>query len=79
MTQPPESAMSDDGAPAAGETPRENLMAHLRQLETFMETSKASGEEIPAEAMEMLSRLREIVLALDGLADAIGDRTPPTA
>ncbi|MDB4913489.1 MAG: hypothetical protein JWM95_1133 [Gemmatimonadetes bacterium] len=64
--------MSED---AAAESPRDGLMAHLAQLEAFVEKSAADGEEIPPEAAEMIVRLREIMHALDGLASSMGDAT----
>lgn len=63
----------DDASSTPAASPREGLMAHLRQLESFVEDSKSSGEEIPPEAAEMIARLREIMLALDGLASSMGE------
>lgn len=63
--------MSDEVPASEQASPREDLVAHLQQLEAFVEQSKASGEEIPPEAAEMVSRLREIMLALDGLASSM--------
>ncbi len=69
--------MNDDASAPLQESPREDLVAHLKQLEAFVEQSKASGEEIPPEATEMISRLREIMLALDGLASSMGAPDTP--
>ncbi|MDB4886841.1 MAG: hypothetical protein JWN79_2279 [Gemmatimonadetes bacterium] len=56
-------------AAAAG---RDGLATQLRQLEEFIARTEAEGEELPAEAVEMIARLREIVRALDGLTSSMG-------
>ena len=68
--------MSDDTSVSESESPRADLGAHLKQLEQFVEESTASGADVPPEAAEMISRLREIMLALDGLASSMGDTKP---
>ena len=64
---------------------REGFAAQLRQLEAFVSRAEAQGEALPPEAAEMVSRLREIMEALDGLAssfdaprgdEAAGSTTP---
>lgn len=54
-------------------TEREGLAAQLRQLEAFVAKSNADGEAPPPAALEMVARLREIVLALDGLTATSDD------
>jgi hypothetical protein len=70
----PEDAMDErsplTGAAAAG---RDGLVTQLRALERFMAESEAAGEALPAEAVEMVERLREIVRALDGLTSSLGE------
>lgn len=56
-------------AAAAG---RAGLATQLQQLEAFVARAEADGEELPAEAVEMIARLREIVRALDGLTSSMG-------
>ena len=63
--------MTDDVA-----SPREGLNDHLRQLEEFVARSETEGGEVPAEANEMIARLREIILALDGLTSTMQDPPP---
>lgn len=59
-------------------SPREGLNDHLRQLEEFVARAETEGSEIPIEAAEMIARLREIILALDGLASSMeGDKPAP--
>jgi len=43
---------------------REGLATQLRELEEFVARSDAAGEPLPPEALEMVTRLREIVKAL---------------
>ncbi|MEO7458253.1 MAG: hypothetical protein ABIY52_18485 [Gemmatimonadaceae bacterium] len=66
--------MTDD-APS----PREGLSDHLRQLEEFVERAETDGSDVPVEAAEMIARLREIILALDGLTASMdgGAAAPP--
>lgn len=52
---------------------REGLASQLRELEAFVARTEAEGEELPREATEMIARLREIVLALDGLTSSLGE------
>lgn len=68
--------MNDEASVPQSGSPQADLVAHLKQLEQFVEESTAAGAEAPAEAAEMISRLREIMLALDGLASSMGDATP---
>ena len=53
--------------PTAG---RDGLAAQLRELEAFVAKSAADGEALPPEALEMMTKLREIVQALDGLTSS---------
>jgi hypothetical protein len=54
-------------------SPREGLAQQLRQLEEFVTRTESEGGEMPAEAVEMIARLREIMEALDGLSASMGD------
>lgn len=56
----------DDGVEDASSS-RDGLTAQLRELEAFVTRSDAAGEQIPAEAVEIIARLREIIVALEGL------------
>ncbi len=62
--------MSDpiNDAAAAG---REGLATQLRELEAFAARTEAGGDAMPPEALEMITRLREIVRALDGLTSSL--------
>jgi hypothetical protein len=60
-----------DEVPTAASTGREGLATQLRELEDFVARSDAAGEPLPPEALEMVSRLREIVKALDGLTSSL--------
>lgn len=57
--------------------PRAGLAAQLQQLENFVATAEANGDELPPEALEMIARLREIVRALDSLATSLGGDARP--
>jgi hypothetical protein len=59
------------GVPAL--SPREGLAQQLRQLEEFVARAEGDGGEMPAEAVEMIARLREIMEALDGLSASMGE------
>jgi hypothetical protein len=66
--------MSAEGTPGASSpSPRDGLAQQLRQLEEFVARTESSGDEMPAEAVEMIARLREIMEALDGLSASMGD------
>lgn len=65
--------MSDEAHLPDAAAGREGLAAQLRELEEFVEKSRAAGEELPAEASAMVERLREIVRALDGLTSSLGE------
>ena len=71
--------MSTDDLGAAALSPRDGLAQQLKQLEAFVARSEADGEELPAEAVEMVARLREIVIALDGLTSTLASAEPPPA
>jgi hypothetical protein len=58
---------------ASTPSPREGLTQQLRQLEEFVARTESLGEEMPAEAVEMMARLREIMEALDGLSASMGE------
>lgn len=65
--------MSDsDAVPDAAAAGRAGLVSQLHELEAFVERSKAQGDSLPPEALEMIARLREIVTALDGLTASLG-------
>ncbi|MEO5816943.1 MAG: hypothetical protein ABIT20_16860 [Gemmatimonadaceae bacterium] len=64
---------AEGGPPSASSSPREGLAQQLRQLEEFVARAERSGDEMPAEAVEMMARLREIMEALDGLSASMGD------
>jgi hypothetical protein len=67
-------AMStNEELPNAAAAGREGLATQLRELEEFVARSDAAGEPLPPEALEMVSRLREIVRALDGLTSSLGE------
>jgi hypothetical protein len=60
-------------------SPREGLSDHLRQLEEFVAKAETEGGEIPVEASEMIARLKEIIVALDGLTSSMEGGAPPSA
>jgi hypothetical protein len=62
---------ADDVTPEAA-SPRDGLAQQLRQLEAFVARAEQEGEELPAEAVEMVARLKEIVQALDSLTSSLG-------
>ena len=51
---------------------RKDFAEKLANLEAFMQKAETSGEEIPAEAVEVMTHLREIMQALDGLTKELG-------
>lgn len=71
------SAMSADELGAEALSPRDGLVQQLTQLEAFVARAEADGEELPAEAIEMVTRLREIVHALDGLTSMMSQQEQP--
>jgi TolA-binding protein len=62
---------ADDVTPGEA-SPRDGLAQQLRQLEAFVARAEQEGEELPAEAVEMVARLKEIVQALDSLTSSLG-------
>lgn len=58
--------MADDEVGGASAS-REGLTAQMRELEAFVTRSEAAGEQVPLEALEIITRLREIIVALEGL------------
>jgi hypothetical protein len=56
---------------------RAGLATQLRELEAFVARSESEGDALPAEAVEMIARLREIVQALDGLTTSLEAPPPP--
>ena len=64
---------ADEGIPSP-EQSREAFAAQLRELEIFMASTEA--DELPPEAVEMMTRLREVVLALDGLTSSLANASP---
>src|SRR5450755_3752077 len=69
-----ESRMSADENIPSPEQSRDAFAAQLRELETFMASTEA--DDLPPEAVEMMTRLREVVLALDGLTSTLGLASP---
>ena len=67
--------MSSEDGPAGVPlpSPREGLAQQLRQLEEFVARTEGDGDEMPAEAVEMIARLKEIMEALDGLSASMGE------
>jgi hypothetical protein len=51
---------------------REAFSVSLAALQAEIAASEARGAAVPAEAHEMVERLREVVAALDGLTASIG-------
>lgn len=51
---------------------RMDLALKLQQVEEFIARADSSGEEIPPEAREVVTHLREIVRALEGLTRELG-------
>jgi hypothetical protein len=60
-------------APSTAAAGRAGLATQLRELEEFVARSDAAGEPLPPEALEMVSRLREIVTALDSLTSSLDE------
>lgn len=57
----------------------------LAELESRIAAADAGGEPVPAEARQMLEKLRELIAALGGLSATLGNlaaqlpgETPPT-
>lgn len=69
--------MNSDDSGTKALSPRDGLAQQLQQLENFVSRAEADGDELPAEAMEMVARLREIVRALDGLTSTMGSAPLP--
>ena len=64
MHRPPAEPISGDA--------RRDFAEKIQQMEAFVETAKASGEEVPPEVLEVMTHLREILAALDGLTKELG-------
>jgi hypothetical protein len=64
---------ANEELPKAAAAGREGLATQLRELEDFVARSDAAGEPLPPEALEMVSRLREIMRALDALTSSLGE------
>ena len=67
---------ADDSTPPPSSVPapsaaRDGLFDQLRQLEAFVARAEAEGDQLPAQATEMVARLKEIVEALDGLTSSL--------
>jgi hypothetical protein len=62
-----------DTSGASAPSPREGLAQQLRQLEEFVARTESEGGQMPAEAVDMIARLREIMEALDGLTASMGE------
>jgi hypothetical protein len=67
------SADEVSNAPSTAAAGRAGLATQLRELEEFVARSDAAGEPLPPEALEMVSRLREIVTALDSLTSSLDE------
>ena len=48
----------------------------IAELEAFIAQTEARGEAVPAEARQMLDRLRELMAALKGLTDSLAPEKP---
>jgi glucose-6-phosphate 1-epimerase len=59
----------EDAVPVYGVSrdERRDLILQLREVETYIERAEATGEELPPEAAQVRTHLREIMIALDGL------------
>jgi GNAT superfamily N-acetyltransferase len=53
--------------PAVSAAGRDGFATQLRELESYVADAEAAGRTLAPEATEMISRLRELVRALDGL------------
>ena len=51
---------------------REDLSAKLQSLESYVDKARAAGEDVPAEALEVVTHLRQIIDALEGLTKELG-------
>lgn len=71
--------MPDDEKMSDAAAGRDGLATQLRALEEFIARSESEGDALPPEAMEMVTRLREIVHALDGLTRSIATELESTA
>ncbi len=49
----------------------------VAELEAYIAQTEARGESVPPEARVMLARLRELMAALRGLTESLGDRAEP--
>jgi len=77
VTQTHEDGMSAAESTPVATTARDEFAAQLRQLEEFVARAESKGEELPPQAAEMMSRVREIMDALDGLSTIIGGLNTP--
>jgi hypothetical protein len=74
MSEPTEDQPARDGSEITDAVMgRAGLATQLRELEAFVARSEMEGGELPAEAIEMIARLREIVQALDELTASMSD------
>ena len=55
-----------------GDDARNDFAEKMQQMEAFVATAKASGEEVPPEVLDVMTHLREILAALDGLTKELG-------
>lgn len=67
---------ADESTPVAA-TARDAFAAQLRQLEEFVARAESEGEALPPALVEMMSRVREIMAALDGLSPILASLTSP--
>ena len=68
--------MSESDGITGAAAGRAGLATQLRELEAFAARSESAGDALPAEAIEMIARLREIVQALDGLTASLEPPRP---
>jgi hypothetical protein len=70
--------MSTDERTPVVSTARSEFAAQLHELEEFVARARSDGEELPPQAMEMMSRVREIMEALDGLSNITSESNTST-
>jgi glucose-6-phosphate 1-epimerase len=65
---------AEAGAPFHGLAPdaREDFVRQLREIEAFIARAESTGDELPPEAVLVMTHLKEIMSALDGLTSELG-------